>query len=148
MPPFTFRKAGRRWIEFQALPGPEARALGAKSMRHDSLSSPGGLLNAECRLRNGKKEAKNSEFHIPNSELGNTRWARPILRRSGEISEWISFPADAFCAQRPCSRATSLLSQRKKNRKSEGGVKGFLSLDRLPHLFVYSIHPRPIHEVV
>jgi hypothetical protein len=39
----------------------------------------------------------------------------------GEISEWISFPADAFSAQRPCSRATSLLFGEKGNRKSEGG---------------------------
>ena len=66
MPPFTFRKAGRRWIEFQALPGPEARALGAKSMRHDSLSRPGGLLNAECRLRNAEWKKGSKEFRIPN----------------------------------------------------------------------------------
>jgi len=74
------------------------------------------MRNADCGMRNGKKEVK-----IPNSEFGNARWARPILRRPGEISEWISFPADAFCAQRPCPRATSLLFRIKGNRKSEMG---------------------------
>ncbi len=54
------------------------------------------------------------------------RWARLILRKQGGIFDWISFPADAFSAQRPCFRATSLLFGRKKNRKSEGrqAIKG------------------------
>jgi len=35
------------------------------------------------------------------------------LRKDGGISEWISFPADAFCPQRPCFRATSFLFSKK-----------------------------------
>jgi hypothetical protein len=49
------------------------------------------------------------------------------------ISEWISFPADAFSAaisrQRRDFRATSLLFSRKETRKSEGGQAAFM-IDR------------------
>jgi 8-oxo-dGTP pyrophosphatase MutT (NUDIX family) len=51
LPPFTFRQVGRRWIEFQAFPGPEARALRAKTMRHPSFSGSGG--QALLRARRG-----------------------------------------------------------------------------------------------
>jgi hypothetical protein len=52
LPPFTFRQVGGRWIEFQALPGPGARALRAKTMRHPSFSGSGGqaVLRARTRL--------------------------------------------------------------------------------------------------
>jgi len=110
---------GLRWIEFQALPGPEARALRAKTMRRASFPGPGGqfkcgMWSAECGM--ARTETKNSEFPIPNSEFGGDRWARLALRRHGGVSEWNSFPADAFCAQRPCFRATSLPLPRKENR--------------------------------
>ena len=39
---FNFSQAGARWIEFQALPGPEARALRAKTMRPASFLGRGG----------------------------------------------------------------------------------------------------------
>jgi len=130
---FTFRQVGVRPIEFQALPGPEARALRAKTMRRVSSLRPGGQFKcgmsiAECGMEKG---SENSEFHIPNSELGNARWARLILRKHGAISESISFPADAFSAQRPCFRATSLLFSRKGNRKSEDGQSGHPFFPRL-----------------
>lgn len=35
------------------------------------------------------------------------RWARRILRRNSGTFDWMSFPADAFCAEPPFSRATS-----------------------------------------
>jgi hypothetical protein len=35
------------------------------------------MRNAECGMRNRKKETKNSEFYIPNSELGNALASRP-----------------------------------------------------------------------
>ncbi len=48
------------------------------------------------------------------------RCARLILRKHGGSPSG-SFPADAFSAQRPCFRATSLVFTRKGNHKSEGG---------------------------
>jgi hypothetical protein len=58
LPPFTFQQADVSLIEFQALPGPEARALRAKTMRQHSFSGLGGQLKcgmpiAECGM--GKK---------------------------------------------------------------------------------------------
>ena len=67
----------------------------------------------------------NSEFHIPNSEFSNARWARLILRKPDRISGWISFPADAFSAQRPSFRATSLLFRKKERTKVKGGKRLF-----------------------
>jgi hypothetical protein len=48
LPPFIFGQAGRRWIEFQVLPGRETRALREKTMRQGSFSGSGGqaLLSA------------------------------------------------------------------------------------------------------
>jgi hypothetical protein len=34
-----------------------------------------------------KKKENNSEFHIPNSEFGNARWTRRVLRKNGVISD-------------------------------------------------------------
>jgi len=34
------------------------------------------MRNADCGMRTGKKELKNFEFHIPNSEFDSARWAR------------------------------------------------------------------------
>jgi hypothetical protein len=61
-----------------------------------------GNPNVECGMQNGKKEAKNSEFHIPNSEFGNARSARRILRKPVEASKDRASPADAFCPEAPC----------------------------------------------
>jgi hypothetical protein len=57
-----------------------------------------GNQNAECRLRNAEwnKRNINSEFYIPNSELGNARSARRILRKPVEASKERANPADAF----------------------------------------------------
>ncbi len=114
MSTFTFRQVGVASTEFQALPGPEARALRAKSMRHAPFLGPGG--QAVLSLITGV-------FRCRGARLG-ARWARPILRKHGDTSEWISFPADAFSAHRPCFRATSLLFSRKQTRKSEDGQAG------------------------
>jgi hypothetical protein len=54
-----------------------------------------------------KKSLKYSEFYIPNSEMGNSRSARRILRKPAEASEKRAGPADAFCAEAPCPRATT-----------------------------------------
>jgi hypothetical protein len=40
--PFTFRQMAVSSIEFQALHGPEARPLGAKTIRQGSFLGPGG----------------------------------------------------------------------------------------------------------
>ena len=49
------------------------------------------------------------------------RSARRILRKPLEASEKRASPADAFCAEAPCPRATSLLCRGNGNPKSEGG---------------------------
>jgi hypothetical protein len=69
--PFTFRQVDVSPIEFQALPGPEARALRAKTMRRASFLGPGGQFKcgmpiAECGL---KKKTKKSEIRNPQSEI-------------------------------------------------------------------------------
>jgi hypothetical protein len=51
LPTFTFRQIGARSIEFQALPGPDARALRAKTMKHALFFGPGG--QAVLSLRTG-----------------------------------------------------------------------------------------------
>jgi hypothetical protein len=76
LPTFTFRQVGERWIELQALPGPEARALRAKTMRRPSCLGPGGQLKCEMQSAKcgmPKKKDNNSEFYIPNSEFGKAR---------------------------------------------------------------------------
>jgi methylmalonyl-CoA/ethylmalonyl-CoA epimerase len=93
------------------LPDREARALRAKIMRRASLPGLGGQV-----VLFPKTEVLPCRDARPGA-----RWARLALRKDGGISEWNSFPADAFCAQRPCFPATSLLLSRKENRKSEGG---------------------------
>ena len=111
LPPFTIRQVGRRGVEFQAFPGPEARALRAKTIRRASFPGSGG--QAVLPPRTGL-------LYCRGARLG-ARWARLIVRKHGGISDSNSFSADAFSVQRPCFRATSLLFQRKENRKSEGG---------------------------
>jgi len=98
-------------IEFRALPGPEARALCAKTMRQHPFSGLGGQLVLSPRT---------GLFRCRGARPG-ARWARLILRKPDRLSGWISFPADAFCAQRPCFRATSLLFRKKARTKAKGG---------------------------
>ena len=103
LPPFIFQQVDLSLIEFRALPGPKARALRAKTMRQHSFSGLGGQA-----------------VHSPETGLfrcRGARWARLILRKPDRISGWISFPADAFSAQRPSSRATSLLFRKKERTK-------------------------------
>jgi len=94
LPPFTFGQVGLSPIEFQALPGPEVRALREKTMRRPSFLGPGGrvvlsprtglfvvgapgrapdgpaskLRIVDCRMRIEKK-AKKSEIRNPKSEI-------------------------------------------------------------------------------
>jgi hypothetical protein len=89
MPTFTFRQVGVKPIEFQAMPGPKARALHAKIMRHASFLRPGG--QAVLSLRTGV-------FRCRGARPG-ARAARPILRKQSRISGQNSFPADAFGVQ-------------------------------------------------
>jgi hypothetical protein len=110
LPTFTFRHVFVSPIEFRPLLGPEARALRAKTMRHGSFSGSGGQFKcgmpiAECGMKKESKKIRNP---------------KPAIRNN-----W----ADAFSAQRPCFRATSLLFRRKGNRKSEVG-KSYSFLDR------------------
>jgi hypothetical protein len=116
--PLTFRQVSVGPIEFQALPGPEVRLRRTpKIMRHASVLGPGG--QAVLSPRTGLFRCRGARSIRLDCELG-ARWARPILRKHGRTSDWISFPADAFCAQRPSFRAPSLLMSRKRNHQSEG----------------------------
>jgi hypothetical protein len=54
-----------------------------------------------------KRKANDSEFHIMNSEFNNARSDRPILRKPVETSQERARPADAFCTEAPCPRATT-----------------------------------------
>ena len=114
LPTFTFLQVGIRAIEFQALPGLEARALRAKTMRRASLPGPGGQVLLPPR----------TGFVRCRGARPGARAARPILRKQSRISGQNSFPADAFSAQsrqRRDFRATTLLLSRKGSHKSEGG---------------------------
>ena len=89
--PFTFYQVNVSLIEFQALPGPEARALRAKIIRQHSFSGLGGqavlspgtglfrcrggrtlggpatkLRNADCGMRIEEEDPKNPKSEIRN----------------------------------------------------------------------------------
>ncbi|KPK93576.1 MAG: hypothetical protein AMJ94_02935 [Deltaproteobacteria bacterium SM23_61] len=51
------------------------------------------------------------------------RRARLFLRKHGLIYRANLFPADAFCAKRPCLRATTLLLRGEKNPKGTRVLK-------------------------
>ena len=107
LPTFTFRQVGVKEMEFQAVPGPEARALRGKIMRHRSFLGSGG--QAVLSPRRGV-------FRCRGARPG-ARAARPILRKPRRISGWNSFPTDAFSAQsrqRRDFRATSSVWSKKK----------------------------------
>jgi hypothetical protein len=125
LPTFTFRQVGVKAIEFQPLPGPKARALHAKTMRHASFLGPGGQTVLSPGA--GVFRCRSVRSIRLDCELG-ARAARPLLWKSGRISGQNSFPADAFCVQRPCFRATSLLFSKKDSQKSEGGTESALSV--------------------
>jgi hypothetical protein len=111
LPSFTFQQVDVNHIEFRALPGSEARTLRAKIMRQHSFSGLGG----QAVLSPGK-----GLIRCRGARPG-ARWARLFLRKPDRISGWISFPADAFSAQRPSFRATSLLFRKKERTKVKGG---------------------------
>ena len=119
LPPFTFQQVGLSLIEFRALPGPKARALRAKTMRQHSFSGLGG--QAVHSPGTGLFRCRGARTSASSAEPPGARWARLILRKPDRISAWISFPADAFSAQRPSFRATSLLFRIKEKKKIEGG---------------------------
>ena len=107
LPTFTFRQVGLKAMEIQAVPGPEARAWRGKTMRHRSFLGPGG--QAVLCLRTGG-------FRCRGARPG-ARAARLTLRKPGGFSGQNSFPADAFCTECPCFRATSSLGRRKRSAK-------------------------------
>jgi hypothetical protein len=52
LPTFTFPQVVVKEIEFQAMPGPEARALRVKTMRRRSFLGPGG--QPKCGMWNAE----------------------------------------------------------------------------------------------
>jgi hypothetical protein len=113
LPTFNFRQVGIRPVEFQVLAGPEAGALRGKTMRRASFFGPGG--QAVFSRVPGWSDGGAPGLSVSSAEP----MARLILRKDGAISEWISFPTDAFSAQRPCFQARSLLLSRKENCRGE-----------------------------
>jgi hypothetical protein len=114
-------------LAFGRMPNPGARTFCAKIMRRLPFYGPGGqpkcgMPIAECGM---EREAKNSEFHIPNSELGNARSARRILRKSIEVSRKRASPADAFCTEAPCPRATTQASRKGQTLTVPRQSRGF-----------------------
>jgi hypothetical protein len=74
LPTFSFSQVGVKAIEFQAMPGPEARALRAKTMKARLVSWIGRaaqMRNVECGMQNEKKKNSGfcSEFQNPHSEF-------------------------------------------------------------------------------
>jgi hypothetical protein len=69
------------------------------------------MRNVECGMRNEKKTKK---FRIPHSEfrIWHARSARRILRKPVEASKERASPADAFCPETPCPRATTQASRK------------------------------------
>jgi len=128
--PLTFHQVYAGLIEFRALPGPEARALRAKIMRQHSSSGLGG--QAVLCPRTGLFRCRGAR--------PKARWARLILRKPNRLSVWISFPADAFSAQRPSFRATSLFFRGKERNQEEGASPPvFLDIPNLSIIpFAYS----------
>ena len=118
---------------------PESNAAACKN-HEERLASRAGraLYLAWCRAGKPFFSPEQSYCLDRGARLG-ARWARLIVRRHGGVSEWNSFPADAFFAQRPSFRATSLPLPRKENRQSEGGKgkqalenrEGFASIDSM-----------------
>jgi hypothetical protein len=73
--PFTFHQVPVRWIELQAVPGPEARAWRAKIMRYTSFLGPGGppqLRIVDCGMRIEKETPK------VKSSIRNPQFNRPM----------------------------------------------------------------------
>ena len=125
------------------MPGPEARALRGKTMRHRSFLGPGG--QAVLSPRTGI-------FRCRGARPG-ARAARPILRKPRRISGWNSFPADAFSAQSPLLPGHKLGLEQKKDFKSEGGQAAQPSLTRgvivvifKTNLFIKSVQRLSVYE--
>jgi hypothetical protein len=107
-PPSLFAKwaVGVRSIECQALPGPEARALRAKTIRHTSLLGLGGQAVLSRRTWSFRCRG--------------ARWARLILRKHGGSPDKILLPPMLFPRNALASEPQDCFS-RKENRKSQGG---------------------------
>ena len=54
------------------------------------------MRNVECGMRNGKKESRNSEFHIPDSEFGTPDGPASPCGSTGGSPERILFPPMLF----------------------------------------------------
>jgi hypothetical protein len=52
-------------------------------------------------------ESSMKEFSAGRGDRSVARWARHILRKPVEASKERASPADAFCAEGPCPRATT-----------------------------------------
>jgi hypothetical protein len=79
------------------LVGCQARGKNLLCKNYGRLRFSGPGEQFQCRM--AKKEATNSTFPIPNSELDVVRSARRILRKPAEASRKRAHPADAFCPE-------------------------------------------------
>jgi hypothetical protein len=79
--------------------------------------------NVECGM--ARKDAKNSEFPIPNSEFGNARWARPSCGSTGGSPGEILFPPMLFARAALASGPQVYLCPGKRIAKMKGGREEF-----------------------
>jgi len=97
--------------EFQAVPGPEARAERAKTMRHISFPGPGGHTvlppGTGSKPRRGARRGAHQ--------------ARPILRNYSEASAGNSIPAEVILGAPPLPPGHKFALAWGKDRQSEGG---------------------------
>jgi hypothetical protein len=107
---FTFRQGDARLIECQALPGPETRALRAKTIRHTSFLGPGGQAVL---------------FQDPaDSDVGAAGWGPDGPPHSAEARQDLRaefFSRRSFLRATPLFPGHKLALEQKWDRNSEDG---------------------------
>ena len=128
------------------MPGPKARAFRAKTMRRRSFLGPGGQVFlpprtelVRCRGgRPGARWARLTKLRIVDCGMRVDKEKQKIRNPQSEIrNNW----ADAFCAKRPCLRATTLFLPSKENPKGAQALKKEASRKEIFLLF-----PLPLAE--
>ena len=109
-----------------------------------------GNGNAECRVPNAEWKKGDKKFRIPHSEfrICHARSARPLLRKPVGASRKRAHPADAFCPQAPCPRATNQATRKCQTLIVSRQSRGFtsmklISLHVISDLMVMAISPPP-----
>ena len=132
--PFTFHQADVKWIEFQAVPGPEARAMARKNHEARLVSWAGrALYLAWCRAGKPFFSREQSDCLA-----GTSREARdwvadgpaPFCGSTGGSSSGIFFPPMLFARHALASGPQPCLCPWKRISKVKGG-KMLFSVDKV-----------------